>query len=577
MSVMLNTPLDLAAVPALFGSARLFLWLPGLVFGVALLLVLRRYDNFLITPGALLLLLVLFYGYLLIARIPLEEASARGWLLGPFPAGGFYQPLTPAALPQVDWLVILGQADKIVTVMVLSVIALLLNTSGLEITVRRDIDLNRELMTAGFANLVGGLGGSPVGYQALGMSSLAYRLGARSRLVNIVAGSVCGVALLFGASLFSYVPKLLLGGMLLYLGLTFLVEWLVDARRALPIVDYALVWVILAVIVAVGFLQGIAVGVAIAAVLFVITYSRVNIVRNTLTGECFHSNVDRPKQHRDLLARHGSEIYILRLQGFIFFGTIQAVLNQIRGRLVDTAQPRLEFVVLDFQRVTRLDSSAVFGITRLKQLTESNGVPMVWTQVSPTIHRQMQRGGLLDESDGSFIILPTLDHGVEWCENRILERHGDSGLAPSAKRLEEQLERGFPGMEDADRLVRYLQRMEIPAGQYLMREGDPPSDMYFIESGMLTAQLEGAGGELVRLRSMRGGTTVGEMGLYLGAPRTASVIASEASVVFRLSEEALNRMRREDPDVAAALHEWIARMLAERLAANNRTIEALMD
>ena len=70
--------------------------------------------------------------------------------------------------------------------------------------------------------------------------------------------------------------------------------------------------------------------------LFVITYSRVNIVRNTLTGECFHSNVDRPKKHRDLLARHGPEIYILRLQGFIFFGTIQAVLNQIRGRPITT-------------------------------------------------------------------------------------------------------------------------------------------------------------------------------------------------------------------------------------------------
>jgi SulP family sulfate permease len=101
--------------------------------------------------------------------------------------------------------------------------------------------------------------------------------------------------------------------------------------------------------------------------------------------------------------------------------------------------------------------------------------------------------------------------------------------------------------------------------------------MYFIESGMLTAQLEGADGELVRLRSMRGGTTVGEMGIYLGAPRTASVVASEASVVYRLSEDALNRMRQDDPDVAATLHEWIARMLAERLAANNRTIEALID
>jgi SulP family sulfate permease len=574
---MLNIPLSLAAVPALFGPDKLILWLPGLVFGVALLLVLRRYDNFLITPGALLFLLVLFYGYLLIARIPLQEASARGWLLGPFPAGGFYQPLSPAAFPRVDWGVILSQADKIVTVLVLSVIALLLNTSGVEITVRKDIDLNRELMAAGLANLVGGLSGSPVGYQTLGMSSLAYRLGARSRLVNIVAGSVCGVALLFGASLFSYVPKLLLGGMLLYLGLTFMVEWLVDARRALPIVDYALVWVILGVIVAVGFLQGIVVGVAIAAVLFVITYSRVNIVRNTLTGECFHSNVDRPKNDRDLLQRHGPQIFILRLQGFIFFGTIQAVLNQIRGRLADTAQPRLEFVVLDFQRVTRLDSSAVFGITRLKQLTEASGVPMVWTQVSRTIQRQMQRGGLLDESDDSFVILPTLDHGVEWCENRILERHGDIKSAPSGKRLEDQLERGFPGLQGPERLVKYLERIEVPAGQYLMREGDPPSDMYFIESGLLTAQLEGADGELVRLRSMRGGTTVGEMGIYLGAPRTASVVASEASVVYRLSEDALNRMRQDDPDVAATLHEWIARMLAERLAATNRTIEALMD
>jgi hypothetical protein len=36
-------------------------------------------------------------------------------------------------------------------------------------------------------------------------------------------------------------------------------------------------------------------------------------------------------------------------------------------------------------------------------------------------------------------------------------------------------------------------------------------------------------------------------------------------------------MRREDPEAAALLHEWIARLLAERLAQNNRTIEALMD
>jgi hypothetical protein len=36
-------------------------------------------------------------------------------------------------------------------------------------------------------------------------------------------------------------------------------------------------------------------------------------------------------------------------------------------------------------------------------------------------------------------------------------------------------------------------------------------------------------------------------------------------------------MREQDPEVAALLHEWIARLLAERLTATDRTIQALLD
>jgi sulfate permease, SulP family len=575
--VMLDMPLTLANLPQLFNAAKLVEWLPGTIFGILLLLVLRRFNHFLITPGALVLVTALFYAFLFVSHISIADASARGWLLGPFPGGGLYQPLTPALLQQVNWMAIAGQADKIATVLVLSVIALLLNASALEVTVHEDIDLNRELLTAGFANLAGGLGGSPIGYQTLGLSALASRLGARSRLVNLISGLVCGAALLFGASLLSYFPKVVLGGMLLYVGLTFMAEWLIDAERSLPVVDYLLVWIIVVIIAAVGFLQGIVAGVTIAAILFVITYSRVHIIRNTLNGHVFHSNVDRPKAHRDLLAELGAEIYILRLQGFIFFGTIQAILNQIRLRMADRTQPKLGYVVLDFQRVTRLDSSAVFGITRLKQLTVANGVRMVWTQVAPAIQRQLERGGLVDQSDEAFIILPTLDHGVEWCENKILARHGSANLTAVVERIEGQLRRAFPGIEGVEALVKYLERRNLKEGEYLMHEGEEAKDMYFIEAGLVTAQLEAPDGQIVRLRSMRGGTTVGEMGMYLGEKRTASVIASRPSIVYRLSAESLKTMREQEPEIAALLHQWIARLLAERLAANNRTIEALMD
>jgi len=73
-------------------------------------------------------------------------------LLGPFPSGTFYQPLTPSLLQQVNWAAILAQADKIVTILVLCLIGILLNISTLEIAVRKDIDLDREVLTAGFAN-----------------------------------------------------------------------------------------------------------------------------------------------------------------------------------------------------------------------------------------------------------------------------------------------------------------------------------------------------------------------------------------------------------------------------------------
>jgi SulP family sulfate permease len=143
--------------------------------------------------------------------------------------------------------------------------------------------------------------------------------------------------------------------------------------------------------------------------------------------------------------------------------------------------------------------------------------------------------------------------------------------------MERHIKRAIPELEDVSKLMKYLERMEIEERHYLMRQGDPPDEMYFIEAGLVSAQLELPDGKVMRLQSMRGGTTVGEMGMYLGTVRTASVVANRPSKVYRLSRGALKEMEKNDPELAAYLHQWMARLLAERLAENNRTIEALLD
>lgn len=575
--VMTDVNLTFSTLPEIFTANNLFNWIPGVLFAVILLLVLRRSNHYLITPGALIIATALFYGYLLVSGISINEASSRGWLLGPFPSGGLYQPLTPATISLIQWNAILQNIDKILTIMVLSVIALLLNASALEVTVKQDIDLNRELQAAGWANLLGGLGGSTVGYQTLGMSALAHRLGARSRIANIISALVCGAALFFGASLISFFPKPVLGGMLLYLGLSFLVDWLIDARRSLPTLDYILVWAILFIIASIGFLEGIVVGTFIAAILFVISYSRVNVIKNALDGSIYHSKVDRPKIHRDILHEKGEEVYILSLQGFIFFGTVQNVLEKIRARIDRKELCKLGFIVIDFHRVTHMDSSAVFGITRLKQVTQANNILMVWTEVNPQIVKNLEIGGLKDDADDSFIIKPTLDEGVEWCENKILARQGMNDLTGFIERVEHQIKRVFPGLQGVDRLLKYLERRELREGEILLKQGDLADEMFFVESGLVTIELEMPNNKRMRLRSIRGGATVGEMGLYLRNVRTASVFASRNSVVHRLSAQSLKEMQEKDPEIAALFHEWIVRLLAERIIDNNRIIEALME
>jgi MFS superfamily sulfate permease-like transporter len=60
----------------------------------------------------------------------------------------------------------------------------------------------------------------------------------------------------------------------------------------LPPIEYGVVLVILAVIIARGFLPGVVVGLVLAVVLFAISYGRVELVREVAFGETYRSNVD---------------------------------------------------------------------------------------------------------------------------------------------------------------------------------------------------------------------------------------------------------------------------------------------
>ena len=404
LEIMTDVKLNFSSLAVMFQTDILLRWLPGLIFAALLVLISRRYNHWSIVPTAIIAAIGLFYLFLWTSHTAFEDAIAKGWLLEPFTSGSLWQPFNPAKLIQVDWSVISTQMGDILTIAAISPIAILLNASALELAAECDIDFNQELKAAGIANLAVGVGGGMVGYHTLSDSLLVYRLGASSRLVGLVSASVFASALFFGAATLSLFPKPILGGLLLFFGLSLLVESLWDAGDKLPKAEYFIVWLILVVVGAVGFLQGVGVGLVAEIILFVVNYSRIDVAKRVDSGVNYRSRVQRPSNQVQILRQKGEQTYIVELQGLIFFGTANKLLNQIRERL-DLASENLRFVILDFRQVTGLDSSAVLSFAKLKQIAKKQSLQLVLTDLPPNAAKQFHQGGVLETPDPVFQVL----------------------------------------------------------------------------------------------------------------------------------------------------------------------------
>jgi SulP family sulfate permease len=573
--IMLAEPLTWSTLPLLAAGGEPIKWIPGLALAGALFWCYHRVKHYLAMPMLLLGSVAVFYLGLAVTGLSIDDAHAMGFLLGPFPEGSLWPGVALAELARVDWSALATVLPNIATITLISVLALLLYASGIELEVGQDLDFNRELGAAGLANLLVAAAGGLVGFHTLSLTALTQRLGAPSRLVGITAAAFCGIALFFGAGLLTLVPRGVLGGLVMFIGLDFLYQWIGAGHRRLPRSEYLIVWAILVAVAVFGFLEGILTGIFAGVVLFVVNYSRVRVVQYALSGAVCHSNVDRSDDERHALTRHGHRIHVLKLQGFLFFGTANHLFAEVRARAQTEDLPALACVLMDFRQVSGLDSSAVMSFVRMRQLATSMNFELGLTQVPPDIVAQLTHGGFLLGEANHVRLFDDLDHGLEFFEDRIITEAGP-GLNED-RSLADRLKRWFPTGVSVEMFITYLEPRDVAAQSLLIRQGDPPDDLYFVESGRVTATLNLGDRRKIRLRTMGPGSVVGEIGFYLDVPRTASISAEEPVRGYRLTRDALRRMEREQPLLAAAFHEFMVRLLADRLAETNHTLRAVMD
>jgi NTE family protein/lysophospholipid hydrolase len=107
----------------------------------------------------------------------------------------------------------------------------------------------------------------------------------------------------------------------------------------------------------------------------------------------------------------------------------------------------------------------------------------------------------------------------------------------------------FRGLNDSvlRELEAEFERVCLPSGETLIRQGEPADCMYLLVIGRLRAYVERAEGDEIVVGEVGRGEVVGEMALLIDEPRSATIRAVRDSELLKLSKEVFDRFIERHP------------------------------
>jgi len=346
-------------------------------------------------------------------------------------------------------------------------------------------------------------------------------------------------------------------------------EWMYEKVRGFQPIDFAIALIILGTVIFFGFMPGIAVGLMLALLLFVLRYSMISAIQGQYSLASHRSSVERGQTGNMVLDEHGGECLVYSLRGFLFFGTANAILDTIR----DDAKVRSAnylAILLDLKRVTGMDISALNTFVQIKALCEKSGVKLIYSGVAPDIRKTLLMLEAVSLENGEPLIFTDADYAVEYQEDLILKKYEDrSGECT----IEDHLQNIFDDSEKVELLMSAMDRIEVEKDQKLFEQGDKDSGLFILDRGSMTALIKTEEDGWKRVKKFRPGSLIGEMSAYTpDRRRTALVVADEPSVLFHLTSEKLAQLDIEDLKLTASIHELVARTLGNRITYMNHRL-----
>eukprot|EP00668_Euglena_longa_P012639 GGOE01015106.1.p1 GENE.GGOE01015106.1~~GGOE01015106.1.p1 ORF type:complete len:1127 (+),score=369.04 GGOE01015106.1:221-3382(+) len=560
---------------ALVTNPEFWMWLlPALAVGVPLYLF-KRFDimsSGVLFPVFLTLPVFIFYTIVVLTNASLDDARRDGWLYPATKSGdcldywrGFdYTNINVRALLHSGWYMV-------IMIIIVSV-DFLLKLVGTEDVIKMDIDFDHEFRVTGIANSVLSLLLLPPGYGSLKFMLLNYSVvGCPDvRLPTAIAAAFNFVLFAVGFPLINFLPRFFLAGLFIYAALAFMVENLIDSYRLLTKKEYCVVWLLVLLHFFLPLYIEVGVGLLLASGIFVVQYATRSPIKVMMSGADYRA-VTRTLLETQKLGHLGAKMLtIVRLQGYIFFGSATQVLEALASTTQAGRTSALHnYIVLDFDEVTGVDSSSNAVFLKLARQTRKGNCTILWSGLNPRRYMRFKQAQVISNA----VTFPDVDSAVEWCEDQMLlfsQEQREKWLVSdmlwyihAVHHVQYMVSASCHGLLSPSLLRRfqhYCEARTFTRGMLMMEPGTVVNEFYFIRDGRVEVWLPtGDEGRMKRIGIRTGGTFLYTDAFWMNRRAEAMVKVTETTHVWMLNRDSMERMQREAPDVAIQLRDAVLR------------------
>ena len=275
------------------------------------------------------------------------------------------------------------------------------------------ISPNQELIAIGLGNIVGSFFQTYPATGGLSRTAVNNQTGAKTPLAAIISGLIVGVTLLFLTPVFFYLPKAVLGAIIVVavyglLDFSMPKELLTYSKRELIILNITLI-----VTATVGIKEGIFIGIILSLAMLIYRSTKPHFaVLGQVKDTHFYRNVNRFEG----LLNINNDILIVRFDAQLYFANVSFFKDKL-DEFVTEKGSQLKLIIIDGESINSIDSSGIFMLKDVMNKYKNMGIEIAFSGMKGPVRDILDKSEIIKKIDYSNCFM-SIQEAVDVFEDR---------------------------------------------------------------------------------------------------------------------------------------------------------------